>query len=44
VNDLIATVSAHRPGQAVSLDVRRGGHRLTLHIVLGAQPANGSSG
>jgi putative serine protease PepD len=44
VNDLIATVSADRPGQPVTLDVRRGGRRLTLHIVLGAQPADGSSG
>jgi putative serine protease PepD len=44
VNDLIATISADRPGQAVTLAVRRGGRRLMLHIVLGAQPADGSSG
>jgi putative serine protease PepD len=38
VNDLIATVAADRPGQAMTLTVRRGARRLTLRVVLGAQP------
>jgi putative serine protease PepD len=44
VNDLIATVSAHRPGQAVTLAVRRHGRMLTLHVVLAAQPRAASAG
>jgi putative serine protease PepD len=44
VNDLIATVSDHTPGQSITLGVRRGARPLTLHIVLGKQPAGGSSG
>jgi S1-C subfamily serine protease len=44
VVDLIATVSAHRPGQTMTLGVQRGGHRRTLHAVLGAQPRATSGG
>jgi S1-C subfamily serine protease len=44
VDDLVATVSAHRPGQSMTLRVRRGARTLTLHIVLGRQPTGASSG
>jgi putative serine protease PepD len=44
VNDLTATVSARRPGQAMTLAVRRHGRRLTLHVVLAAQPRAASAG
>jgi putative serine protease PepD len=44
VNDLIATVSAGRPGQAMTLGVERGGRQLRLHVVLAGQPAQASGG
>jgi S1-C subfamily serine protease len=44
VNDLIATVSAGRPGQTLSLGLRRGGRQLTLRVVLAAQPSHASGG
>jgi S1-C subfamily serine protease len=44
VVDLNATVSAHRPGQAISLTMRRDGRRLTLHAVLAKQPRAASGG
>jgi putative serine protease PepD len=44
VNDLIATVSAGRPGQAMTLGLQRGGRRLTLKVVLAAQPRRASGG
>jgi putative serine protease PepD len=44
VNDLIATVSEHRPGQTMTLSVRRGARSLTVRVVLGKQPLGASSG
>jgi S1-C subfamily serine protease len=44
VNDLTATVSARRPGQAITLAVQRHGRRLTLHVVLAARPRAASAG
>jgi putative serine protease PepD len=43
VNDLIATVSAGRPGQAVTLGLTRGARHLTLRVVLAAQPRQAST-
>jgi putative serine protease PepD len=44
VNDLIASVASHRPGQAVTLGVRRGARHLRLRVVLGLQPTTSSAG
>jgi putative serine protease PepD len=44
VDDLIAIVSAHRPGQTITLGVLRGSRRLTLRVALGTQPRNASAG
>ena len=44
VNDLIASVSARRPGQTMRLGVRRGASQLTLRVVLSAQPRRSPSG
>ena len=44
VNDLIAKVSAQRPGRSMTLGVRRGTGALTVHVVLGTQPTKASSG
>jgi putative serine protease PepD len=44
VNDLIAKISAQRPGRSTTLAVRRGGRALTVHVLLGTQPTKASSG
>jgi putative serine protease PepD len=44
VNDLIAAVSAERPGQTLTLGLQRGTRRLTVRVVLAAQPRNASAG
>ena len=44
VNDLIAKISAQRPGRSMTLGVRRGARALTVHVVLGTQPAKALSG
>jgi putative serine protease PepD len=44
VNALIASVAAQRPGGSMALGVRRGARALTIHVVLGTQPAKVSSG
>ena len=44
VNDLIAAVSAGRPGQTLTLGLTRGTRHLTLRVVLAAQPRNASTG
>jgi putative serine protease PepD len=44
VDDLIAGVSAHQPGQTITLGVRRGSRQLTVHVVLGTQPRKASAG
>jgi putative serine protease PepD len=44
VDDLISTVSAHRPGQTITLGIRRGSRQLTLRVALGTQPRNASAG
>jgi putative serine protease PepD len=44
VNDLIAAVSAGRPGQTLTLGLQRGTRHLTVRVVLAAQPRNASTG
>jgi S1-C subfamily serine protease len=44
VNDLIAAVSAGRPGQTLTLGLQRGARTLTLRVVLAAQPRSASVG
>jgi S1-C subfamily serine protease len=44
VNDLIAAVSAGRPGQTLTLGLQRGSRHLTVPVVLAAQPRNTSTG
>jgi putative serine protease PepD len=43
VDDLIALVSAHEPGQTITLGIRRGSRQLTLRVALGTQPPNASA-
>jgi putative serine protease PepD len=44
VNDLIAAVSAGRPGQTLTLGLQRGTRHLTVRVVLAAQPRSASTG
>jgi S1-C subfamily serine protease len=44
VNDLIAVVSADRPGETLTLGLQRGTRHLTVRVVLAAQPRNASTG
>jgi S1-C subfamily serine protease len=44
VNDLIAAVSAGRPGQTLTLGLQRGTRHLTVQVVLAAQPRNATTG
>jgi putative serine protease PepD len=44
VNDLIAAVSTGRPGQTLTLGVQRGARRMTLRVVLAAQPRTAPAG
>jgi S1-C subfamily serine protease len=41
VNDLIATIASHRPGQTIALGVQRGSGHVTVRVVLGTQKAGG---
>jgi putative serine protease PepD len=43
VNDLIAAVSADRPGQTLTLGLERGARHLALQVVLAAQPRQAST-
>jgi putative serine protease PepD len=38
VSDVVAATAAHKPGDHVTVTVRRGDERLTLPLVLGKQP------
>jgi putative serine protease PepD len=44
VNDLIAKVSAQRPGRSMTLGVRRAARALTVRVSLGTEPTKASSG
>ena len=44
VDDLIAIVSTHQPGQTITLGIRRASRQLKLPVALGTQPSNASAG
>jgi S1-C subfamily serine protease len=39
-NDLSKLVAAHKPGDTVTLDILRDGHRATVDVTLGSRPAD----
>jgi S1-C subfamily serine protease len=42
-NDLVAAIAAHKPGDKVTLTVRRGSQTLKMDVTLGTQPTQASS-
>jgi putative serine protease PepD len=42
--DLVAAIAAHAPGDAVTLEVKRGSHSTALKVTLGVQPAESGLG
>jgi putative serine protease PepD len=42
-NDLGAAIAAHKPGDKVTLTVRRGSQTLKIDVTLGTQPTQASS-
>jgi putative serine protease PepD len=43
VNDFVATIANHAPGQTVTLTVNRDGQTKSIKLTLGSQPASASS-
>ena len=42
--DLVAAIAAHKPGEAVTLEIERGSGKTAVKVTLGTQPARSSTG